>query len=553
MKAAIYIRVSTEDQAREGTSLEVQREFLESYAKRENWEIYYPEKDNIYNDDGYSGYTLERPALSRLLKDAKLKKFDVVVVYKIDRFARNNRLLLNLVEELNNAGIGFKSATEAFDTVSAAGKLALSMLGTVAQFERDRIIERVFPGMVKGAEKGNWQGARYSPYGYSYNKFDSDKKLKVVKEEADIVKLIYTLYLSGQSTTQIAGYLYKREYKTRSGGKFHSKLVCDILKNPIYTGKIIWNRHHYDKKQKTLRGYKYVKNDPSEVVSGMGKHEPIINEAEFEAVQKKLENNRKGMMVRKGSQEYPLTGILICGNCGHKLQGCLSIASRENKKTKSKRRYYRCSGRATHYVDCHEPYIQSENIEEQIYAIIDVVLNYPELDERRISNLIEMAATTRNDNIEDEIKIIDGKIKENVTKQEKLGKAFAEDSIAEGAFKNLILPLRDEQKSLEGKKQKLKLNLIKRERSGEYQKILNMVINHFDFIKEDLDATGRKGLLRLLFNYIVISDGKIKEFELYEPFKSLYERKGIKWQLKENQRVLEKPACVSTYAHSDAK
>ncbi|MDD5045367.1 MAG: hypothetical protein PHG51_07510, partial [Candidatus Omnitrophica bacterium] len=88
---------------------------------------------------------------------------------------------------------------------------------------------------------------------------------------------------------------------------------------------------------------------------------------------------------------------------------------------------------------------------------------------------------------------------------------------------------------------------------GEYQKILNMVINHFDFIKEDLDATGRKGLLRLLFNYIVISDGKIKEFELYEPFKSLYERKGIKWQLKENQRVLEKPACVSTYAHSDAK
>src|SRR3989338_11525425 len=139
MRVALYIRVSTEDQVREGTSLEVQREFLEGYAKREGWEIYYPEKDRIYTEDGYSGYALERPALSKMLKDARLKKFDVVLVYKIDRFARNNRLLLNLVEELDNAGIGFKSATEAFDTVSAAGKLALSMLGTVAQFERDRI------------------------------------------------------------------------------------------------------------------------------------------------------------------------------------------------------------------------------------------------------------------------------------------------------------------------------------------------------------------------------------------------------------------------------
>lgn len=140
MKTAIYTRVSTEDQVREGTSLEVQREFLVNYSKSNSYEVY-----NIYVDDGYSGYTRERPALKKLLRDAKLKKFNMIIVYKIDRFARNNRLLLNLVEDLNNIGLGFKSATEAFDTVSAAGKLALSMLGTVAQFERDRIIERVFP------------------------------------------------------------------------------------------------------------------------------------------------------------------------------------------------------------------------------------------------------------------------------------------------------------------------------------------------------------------------------------------------------------------------
>ena len=92
-------------------------------------------------------------------------------------------------------------------------------LGSFAEFERNRIKERVFPGMVKGVERGNWQGARYSPYGYSYNKRDLEKRLRVVKEEADIVRMIYMMYLSGQSTQQIAGYLYKKEYKTRSGGR----------------------------------------------------------------------------------------------------------------------------------------------------------------------------------------------------------------------------------------------------------------------------------------------------------------------------------------------
>ncbi|MDD2731309.1 MAG: recombinase family protein, partial [Candidatus Portnoybacteria bacterium] len=247
MKVALYTRVSTEDQAREGTSLEVQKEFLISYAKREALEIF-----DTYVDDGYSGYSDKRSALSRLMRDAQLKKFGIVLCYKIDRFARNNQLLLNLVMHLNDMGIGFKSATESFDTVTAAGKMALSMLGTVAQFERDRIIERVVPGMIKGVQRGNWQGARYVPYGYSYNKHDPEKKLKVIKDEADVVKLIYTMYLSGQSTTQIAGYLYNKGYKTRSGGRFHSKLVCDILKNKLYIGIIEWNRHHYDKNQKTL-------------------------------------------------------------------------------------------------------------------------------------------------------------------------------------------------------------------------------------------------------------------------------------------------------------
>ena len=147
MKAALYLRVSTENQAKEGYSLEVQREYLESFAKREGAEAF-----KIYQDDGISGYSAERPALKELLKDSKKKRFDLVLVYKIDRFSRNLKDLLNLVDELSSYGVGFKSATEPFDTTTSAGKLMLQQLGSFAEFGRNRITERVFLGMVKGVQ-----------------------------------------------------------------------------------------------------------------------------------------------------------------------------------------------------------------------------------------------------------------------------------------------------------------------------------------------------------------------------------------------------------------
>jgi len=117
-KISIYISVSTEDQVKAGYSLEVQREYLASFAKREGLEIF-----KVYQDNGISGYSADRPALIALLKDAQDKKFDLVLVYKIDRFSRNLKDLLNLVDELSSCGVGFKSATEPFDTTTSAGKL----------------------------------------------------------------------------------------------------------------------------------------------------------------------------------------------------------------------------------------------------------------------------------------------------------------------------------------------------------------------------------------------------------------------------------------------
>jgi len=216
MKISIYIRVSTEDQVKEGYSLEVQREYLESFAKREGHEVF-----KVYCDGGISGYSERRPALQELLQDAKLRRFDLVVVYKIDRFSRNLKDLLNLVDELSICGVAFKSATEPFDTTTSAGKLMFQQLGSFAEFERNRLAERVFPGMVKGVQQGNWQGARYAPYGYTYNK--SEKLLEVDEKAAKVVKIIFEMALAGKSIRRITEYITRKGYRNRNGNIFFNK------------------------------------------------------------------------------------------------------------------------------------------------------------------------------------------------------------------------------------------------------------------------------------------------------------------------------------------
>ena len=352
MKIAIYLRVSTEDQAKEGYSLEVQREYLLSFAKQNNYEIY-----KIYQDDGVSGYELRRPALSQLLQDAKDRRFDLVLVYKLDRFSRRLRDLINIVDEFESLGISLKSATEPFDTATSSGKLMFQQLGSFAEFERNRIIERVFPGMVKGVQKGNWQGARFAPFGYRYNK--EKKLLEIDEREANIVKLIYIIYLAGKNTHYIVEYLYRKGYKTRTGGKFYTKLIGDILKNQIYIGKIVWNKKYYDKKKKTPKGYyRYIKNDPSKIIVGQGKHKPVISQEDFDKVQGLIAKNTNNSNSGRPA-EYLLTGLLVCDSCNHNFVGSSVIS---NHRTKRKKRWYRCSGWQTHLVKCANKSIKAEDV-----------------------------------------------------------------------------------------------------------------------------------------------------------------------------------------------
>lgn len=524
MKIALYSRVSTEEQAREGTSLEVQREYLESFAKREGHKVY-----KHYEDDGISGSTLNRPALQQLLKDAKHKKFDAIFVYKIDRFARNNRILLNLVEELDNLDIGFKSATEFFDTVSASGKMALSMLGTVAQFERDRIIERVFPGMIKGAMQGNWQGARYAPFGYTYNK--AKKLLEVEKRETDVVKLIYEMYIEGKSTLRIAGYLNKKGYKSRTGGKFHTKLLGDILKNQVYLGKIVWNRHHYDAKQKTSRGCKYVKNPTSKIIIAKGRHKSIITQEQFDKVQKILKKRRKKIMPRANSRDYLLTGLIECGLCSHRYQGCAAAISRKNKKTIKKRRYYRCSGSTAFDTKCKNLYLRADDIERDIFRLIEVIANTPFVEDFLVKK-VEKDMLISNSKLENEFNKITKMLNNNISMQKKLINHNLAGLMADEVYREKSLELKDEEREIRNKITSVKQRVIEKHNSINYKQMVIDLIKRFDNIKNNLSVMDKKMLLRIVIKKIIVVNRKVKTIELYEPFKSLYKEGKKLWETK---------------------
>ena len=550
MKAALYIRVSTEDQVREGYSLEVQREYLESFASREGYEVY-----NVYCDEGISAYSTRRPELQKLLSDAKEKRFEVVLVYKIDRFSRNLKDLLTLVDELSDAGVGFKSATEPFDTTNSAGKLMFQQLGSFAEFERNRIAERVFPGMVKGVQSGNWQGARYAPYGYTYNK--ADKMLYVVETEANVVKLIYTMYLAGKSIRGIITYLNNKGYRKRSGAEFNTKFVGDILKNRIYIGELVWNKKRYDTTQKTKKHYRYVKNDSSEVVVGKGRHEPIIDGEDFEQVQAILEKRKEKSTERRKNHQYMFGGLLTCEKCNRRYTGYWCVY---NHRTKAKKRWYKCSGPVAFGTRCTNKSLREEDIVPEVTKILYVIANNKRFRESRWISL----TSKKSDNFavfaESDKKDAEKRLKKNQQKQSKLTDAYLDAILGEDVYREKMECLREEEDALKKGIAGKELRAMVKERTEGYVERVKEFLEGHDETKKSLDARDKKEMLGLVFNQIKIapaiggaSPQKRMSFQLHEPFKSLYLEAKRELQCKAREQVIKTKGKESILELMDVK
>ncbi len=304
MKAAGYVRVSTDKSANEGQSLQTQKEQIAGYCQAKKWNLIIP----FYEEQGgVSGATMDRPQLRKLLLDAAQKKFSVVVVADVSRFGRNTLDLLKNTELLHSHNIKFASIRENIDDSTPNGKFNLQILSSISELERETI--KIRTSENRNARRKNQDiFLGWAPYGYRWNK--QEKKVETVKAEAASYQKIVWYYLKKHfSFVRIAHELQLQHVPTRTGKRWQPVVVGDILKRPVYwSGQVNSN--------------------------GDGKSYPceaLIKKSTWDEIQDRIKDRK----IRSGrpspmSDNFLLYGALRCGHCGAKLQGVYGSKPRQD-------------------------------------------------------------------------------------------------------------------------------------------------------------------------------------------------------------------------------
>jgi len=324
IRCAIYTRKSSDEGLQqEFNSLDAQREAAEAYIasqKAEGW-VCLPDR---YDDGGYTGGNMERPALQRLLADIDAGKIDCVVVYKVDRLSRSLMDFARIVEVFERHEVSFVSVTQHFNTTHSMGRLTLNILLSFAQFEREIIGERIRDKIAASRQKGKWTGGT-PVLGYDVNRSNGSPKLIVNAAEASRVRQIFDLYLELGSLLPVVteverrGWVNKawttRDGRKRGGLPFDKCRVHKLLTNVLYVGKV---------------------NHKNEVYAG--EHEAIVSEDLFRGVQTRLWQNRNaGNVELRNRYGALLRRLLYCKACSRVMVH--TFASRGNKRY----RYYTCT------------------------------------------------------------------------------------------------------------------------------------------------------------------------------------------------------------------
>jgi site-specific DNA recombinase len=417
-KVAIYTRVSTEEQAREGVSIDAQLEALRAWGKIQGWQII-----KEYTDEGHTGTNNDRPAFKNLVIDARQGEFSLVAVAKLDRFMRNVRLFHQVIDELSKLGVGFTSIQEGINTTdrSGTGRLFLAILAAFAEFESARIGERIAAGKRQRVSQGKWASGRVL-YGYNWNA--GKQAWEVVEDEATVVRYIYQLYVNeGLGSMKIPTRLNAEGYHTRTGSLWGFSSVNRILTHPAYKGE-----------------------------HTLGLRMPAIMDANtWELAQQK---RSEGRSLRKESPKWLLQGLGVCGLCGHTLS-CIQ------KRPKARRKYV-CRGRhRDSHLDgsptCTLQRIDAEWLEKAVWSKFSGAFNDPSILRESIKGSLE-ALKQRRSQLETGPRPIAEELEKVKAKKERLGLVFADGAISEAVYTRKLGELRKQEASLKHRIENLSPN-----------------------------------------------------------------------------------------------
>ncbi|MCL0102907.1 recombinase family protein [Dehalococcoidia bacterium] len=457
MKAALYARVSTEDQEREGTSLQSQ----EKACLKKASELGYEAPDGYLLKEVYSGLTLDRPRLTQLRQWVRNKEIDAVVLYSTDRLSRDPVHLLLLVEELDKAKVALIFVTEPMDN-SMEGQLLSFVRGWASKLEAIKIKERTVRGRRERALSGKLPaGSHARLYGYTYIRGNGiGEGIRYVnEEEAKWVREMYRWLIEERLSTDAITYrLRDLSVPTPSGkGYWIRSTVLKILRNPAYCGKTYAFTCTYGEPTHRLKPNVKRKNTgiiwrpKEEWIEIPGATPSIISEDIFNAAQERLEENRK-MATRNSKNEYLLHGHIYCARCGRAFWGAPGIKPRNGKQYRYP--FYHCSGKSKKVtpVRCDNRQHNAERLERLVWTEIEKVLSQPEmvfqeLERRRVEQ--------KTNPWERDLERITIQLENRQKQKRRVWKAF-EITGDEETFRKDITLLQEEVQALEKEKVELK-------------------------------------------------------------------------------------------------
>lgn len=471
MKTALYLRVSTEDQAAEGYSIDAQKSKLVQYCQIHDLDIV-----GIYVDEGISGKSLDRPQVQQLIKDVKEGKIENVLVFKLDRITRSLKDLIELVDLFDKYGVHFNSLNEKIDTSTPNGRMFLQLMGVLAEWERGVIAERVVVGMEQRAKEGIYTCAG-EPFGF---KRVGDGY--VPKEsEAKVVRLIFDMYLKGKGYRKISEHLDNLGIKTKRGKTWLSRSVSRIIKSPYFAG------------------YFYYKNNKDELIKATN-IEPIISFAIWEKAKKIAESRTVDSAKKYSRDEFVFHNVLRC-SCGKRFNTNISISTRNGKK--NYHFYYQCINFRERR--CNQRYISIQKANTMFVEFLKKLQNEKitydvEYTNKRIHELEE-----RKSGLEQELE------KEN-TRKKRLQYLYIDEKIDNASYLDLMSEISNttdklikDIKQIEEEVKRLS-GLDESEKKKTYvTKVLKMW--------DKLDTKGKKEFIRTFFKSIIVKDSKIVEVE----------------------------------------
>ncbi len=496
-KVAIYCRVSTTEQAEEGYSIDEQNIKIREYCEREGHEIY-----NLYEDRGISGKNItNRPGIKQLLQDATENKFDLVIVWKLNRISRKLLDILNIVELLNKHNIAFRSLTENFETETPSGKLQLNIMGAIGEFERETIAENVKMGLLARAKEGRWNGGVV--LGYDLVELNNEGKkrkntvLKINEKEANTVRRIFELYSQGHGYKAVVNRINKEGHKTKRNGEFAVSTVKEILQNPVYIGKIRYNvRQDWSKKRRNNINANPILSD--------GIHEPIIDVETWNKVQVILkERSKKHNKVY--DCEFPLTGILKCPVCGAGMTINRSTAKRKDG-TRRINEYYSCGNwKNKGTAVCNSNSIRVEIADEYVLNKIMELINDESILRKVIDNINKNKSTKLKPTLE-QLEQINKEIEKLTDRKNKNIELFEDGILDKNELSTRVKAINNDIEKLKYREQELKQDLQLAEGEPIPFEIINEVMQRFKEVFLGMSTSQqRKQLIHLLVSKITIN------------------------------------------------